>query len=72
MKMEKIPIYTATKSLDVRYKFSYESKENASVIVPGDINHALLYTAADSLLSTRRAMQFKTGGFIYEEKPIKK
>lgn len=62
-----MPIFTATQSLDVNYKFEYESKERAVVKVPGVGIHAILHTAVDQLLLTRNSLQTKTQRPVYSD-----
>jgi hypothetical protein len=49
-----MPIYTATKSLDVRYTFKYCIAEDTTAVVPGANTHAILYAGCQDLLAQRK------------------
>lgn len=51
---EKMPLYTATQSLNVKYKFKSGEKENASIVLGANYNHAHLKTACDGLFELRK------------------
>lgn len=64
---EKMPIYSATKSLDVRYKFEYCILEDTSVEVPATDIHAILYAGCRGLLNTRSEMKNSNGKPTYKK-----
>lgn len=61
---KKVPIFTATKSLDVKYKFN-NAHENAVRTVPGVPMHALLFAGYAGLIDTRSSLTFKNGNQVY-------
>lgn len=51
-----IPLYTATKSLDVNYHFEHCIFEKADITVEGAYTHAVLRAGYEGLIETRNAM----------------
>jgi len=54
-----MPLYQATQSLDVIYKFNYDKYENATIGVKGANIHARLYAGKLGLLEKRREAKYK-------------
>lgn len=56
----KLPIYKATRTLDVNYKFDYCIAEDAEVTVPAAMTHAILYAGCKGIVEKRRDKKYKT------------
>lgn len=54
-----LPIYSVTRSLDVKYIFKDDYIENAKITLRGARNHAQLYAAYTSLLDKRTDLKYK-------------
>lgn len=63
-----IPLYIATKSLDVKYEFASPKTENVTVEVPAAGIHASLYASCVDMLGIRSAMRNKGGKKDEKEK----
>ncbi len=57
-KKDKMLLYSATKSLDVRYVFG-GAKESAEIVISGAKSHAVLHTAYENFLSIREQQGYK-------------
>lgn len=53
-----LPLFTATKSLDVNYVF-YGEKEQAAIELPGANTHAVLYAGCKEFLEVREGLNYK-------------
>lgn len=59
-----MPLYTATKSLNVTYAFNY-GLEGATVNVEGANTHSVLYAGCRDMIAFRSGMTFGTGRHVY-------
>lgn len=57
---EKLPLYEATKSLNVKYEFNGSKHESASITLDGLPNHSLLKVGCDGLLEQRHLLSYKS------------
>ncbi len=65
MRTDTVPLYDATKSLNVNYMFSGTDKEGGSISLSGNDKHAVLYAGLSGMMETRSSLTHKTGRHIY-------